>query len=492
MSYEYDVVVIGGGSAGLTSSGIAANLGAKTMMIEKDKLGGDCTWNGCIPSKTLVKTASVLHNARKAAEFGLDIDLVNVNSGKVMAHIDRIRREVYHDADRPEIFEKMGIEVVKGEATFHDDHTILIKGGEGNERKVTTKYVFICAGAKAFVPPIPGISDVDVLTNESMFEIHDLPEKLVIIGAGPIGTEMAQSFNRLGTQVHVLDMAPGILVNDDPELTEILRLKLAEEGVNYYLESSVERIEKIAGGVRVMFKQNGKESFVEGDRLLVATGRRASIDTLNPSAAGVETWKGGIRVNDKCRTSKKNIYAIGDVSGEYQFTHMSEHMAKIAATNALLKIPMKIDRKHVPWVTYTDPELSHVGATEKELREKGVKFEVYRFPFTKIDRAVTDGNTTGMIKIFAKKWNGKILGATVLGSHAGEIISQYALAMRNGISLRNFADTILPYPTYGLGARRAADQWYIKNQSETLVKWIKRIFGYKGEIPDYSDSERIV
>lgn len=492
MSYEYDVVVIGGGSAGLTSSGIAANLGAKTMMIEKDKLGGDCTWNGCIPSKTLVKTASVLHNARKAAEFGLDIDLVNVNSGKVMAHIDRIRREVYHDADRPEIFEKMGIEVVKGEATFHDDHTILIKGGEGNERKVTTKYVFICAGAKAFVPPIPGISDVDVLTNESMFEIHDLPEKLVIIGAGPIGTEMAQSFNRLGTQVHVLDMAPGILVNDDPELTEILRLKLAEEGVNYYLESSVERIEKIAGGVRVMFKQNGKESFVEGDRLLVATGRRASIDTLNPGAAGVETWKGGIRVNDKCRTSKKNIYAIGDVTGEYQFTHMSEHMAKIAATNALLKIPMKIDRKHVPWVTYTDPELGHVGATEKELREKGVKFEVYRFPFTKIDRAVTDGNTTGMIKIFAKKWNGKIIGATVLGSHAGEIISQYALAMRNGISLRNFADTILPYPTYGLGARRAADQWYIKNQSETLVKWIKRIFGYKGEIPDYSDSERIV
>ncbi len=492
MSYEYDVVVIGGGSAGLTSSGIAANFGAKTMMIEKDKLGGDCTWNGCIPSKTLIKTASVLHNARKAAEFGLDIDLVNVNSGKVMAHIDRIRREVYHDADRPEIFEKMGIEVVKGEATFHDDHTILIKGGEGNERKVTTKYVFICAGAKAFVPPIPGISDVDVLTNESMFEIHDLPEKLVIIGAGPIGTEMAQSFNRLGTQVHVLDMAPGILVNDDPELTEILRLKLAEEGVNYYLESSVERIEKITGGVRVIFRQNGEESFVEGDRLLVATGRRANIDTLNPGAAGVETWKGGIRVNDKCRTSKKNIYAIGDVTGEYQFTHMSEHMAKIAATNALLKIPMKIDRKHVPWVTYTDPELGHVGATEKELREKGVKFEVYRFPFTKIDRAVTDGNTTGMIKIFAKKWNGKILGATVLGSHAGEIISQYALAMRNGISLRNFADTIHPYPTYGLGARRAADQWYIKNQSETLVKWIRRIFGYKGDIPDFSDSERIV
>jgi len=492
MNFEFDVVVIGGGAAGLTSSGISANFGAKTMMIEKEKLGGDCTWTGCVPSKTLIKAASVLHHAKKASGFGLDIELSNVNSGKVMEHVDKIRREVYEDADRPEIFENMGIEIVAGDASFIDKHTIIIQQRAGGERKVTAKYIFICTGAKAFVPPIPGIREVEVLTNESLFEISRLPQKLLIIGAGPIGTEMAQSFNRLGTTVDVVDMAPGILMNDDPELTGILQKKLEEEGVHYYLKSSVVRVEKAGSGVRVVFNKDGIESSVEGDRLLVAAGRRANIDTLNLAAAGVETWKGGVRVNDKCRTSQKHIYAIGDVTGRYQFTHMSEHMAKVAATNALLKIPMKIDKKHVPWVTYTDPELGHVGASEKTLRDKGEKFEVYRFPFTKIDRAITDGNTTGLIKIFAKKWNGKILGATVLGAHSGEMISQYALAMKNGVSLRKFADTIHPYPSYGLGARRAADQWYIKNQSESMVKWIKRIFRYRGEIPDYSDPNRVV
>ncbi len=183
---------------------------------------------------------------------------------------------------------------------------------------------------------------------------------------------------------------------------------------------------------------------------------------------------------------------MGDVTGRYQFTHMSEHMAKIATSNALIKVPMKIDKKHVPWVTFTEPELGQVGATEKQLNVAGEKFEVYRFPFSKIDRAITDGKTTGMIKVYAKKWSGKILGASVLGAHAGEMISQYALAMKNGVSLRDFADTIHPYPSYGLGARRAADQWYIKNQSASLVKWIKRIFRYSGEIPDYSDKDRIV
>jgi pyruvate/2-oxoglutarate dehydrogenase complex dihydrolipoamide dehydrogenase (E3) component len=183
---------------------------------------------------------------------------------------------------------------------------------------------------------------------------------------------------------------------------------------------------------------------------------------------------------------------VGDVTGRYQFTHMCEHMAKVATSNALIKIPMKIDKKHVPWVTYTNPELGHVGATEKQLNDAGESFEVYRFPFSKIDRAITDGNTTGLIKVYAKKWSGKILGASILGAHAGEMISEYALAMRNGVSIRAFADTIHPYPSYGLGARRAADQWYIRKQSETLVKWIKIIFGYRGEIPDFSDPNRIV
>jgi hypothetical protein len=237
---------------------------------------------------------------------------------------------------------------------------------------------------------------------------------------------------------------------------------------------------------------DGRETVVQGDALLLATGRRANVDSLNLEAAGVKYSGKGIEVNDKCRTNVRHIYAIGDVTGRYQFTHMSEHMARVAAANALLKIPMKIDARHVPWCTFTSPELAHVGATRKELEANGMNYQEYRFPFSKIDRALTDGESTGWIKIYAKKGNGKILGADVLGAHAGEMISQYALAMRNGITLRQFADTIHPYPTYGQGARRAADQWYIKNQSETLVKWLKRIFRYRGDIPDYSDPERIV
>ena len=226
--------------------------------------------------------------------------------------------------------------------------------------------------------------------------------------------------------------------------------------------------------------------------ILFATGRRANIDSLNLEKAGVHSTKKGIKINEKCRTNQRHIYAVGDVTGEYQFTHMSEHMAKVATSNALIKVPMKIDRKHVPWVTYTDPEMGQIGATEKQLIDMGATFEVYRFPFSKIDRAITDGNTTGLIKVYAKKWSGKILGVSILGAHAGEMISQYALAMRNGVSLRDFADTIHPYPSYGLGARRAADQWYIRNQSETLVKWVQRLFRYRGEIPDYSDPNRVV
>lgn len=492
MKTMYDAIVIGGGSAGLTTAGIAANLGAKTIMIEKEKLGGDCTWTGCVPSKTVIKAASVVHELRQAERYGLGISLKEIGTGQLLKHVDRVRKEVYEDADRPEIFERMGIEVYHGEASFIDEHRIKLMDKKGLEREITGRYIFICTGAKAFVPPIPGIEQVDVLTNESLFEIETLPGKLIIVGAGPIGTEMAQSFNRLGTEVHVLDMADQILVNDDPELTNMLHQKLIEEGVQYHLNASVNRVDKRGASVKVTYQAGGKSETVTADAILMATGRRATFSSLNLEAAGVNTSGTGIDVNDKCRTNKRHIYAVGDVTGRYQFTHMCEHMAKIATTNALLKIPMKIDHKHLPWVTFSEPELAHLGSSEKELNQRGISFTTYRFPFSKIDRAITDGKTTGMIKIYAKSWSGKILGASILGAHAGEMISQYALAMKNGVTLRQFADTIHPYPSYGLGARRAADQWYIKNQSAAVVRWIQRIFGYRGEIPDYSDPDRIV
>lgn len=490
--YDFDAVVIGGGSAGLTASGIAANFGAKTMMIEKDRLGGDCTWTGCVPSKALLKAGKVAQQVRMGSKYGLIDEEPKINFKKLINHVHEIRQDIYEDADAPENFEAMGIDVVEGDARFADPHTIEIALNNGESRTVTSRFFFICSGSSAFVPPINGLDSVNYLTNESLFEIEELPEELVIIGAGPIGCEMAQAMSRLGGEVTVIDMAGRIMVNDDRELTEMLRKKLESESIEFVLGAQVESMDSDGDKISVQVEVDGEPKAITGTDLLMATGRRANVDGLGLDAAGVEYSKKGISVNEKCRTSVSHIYACGDVTGDYQFTHMSEHTAKVATTNALLKYPMKVDSDHVPWCTYTDPELGHVGATENMLQKNGTSYEVYRFPFSKVDRAVTESEGEGLIKVFAKKWNGKILGASVLGTNAGEMISEYAVAMKNGVSLRNLADTIHPYPTYGLGARRAADQWYIKNQSEWQVKLIKTLFGYQGEVPDFSDPDRIV
>lgn len=490
--FEYDAIVIGGGAAGLTASGIAANLGAKTMMIESHLLGGDCTWTGCVPSKVILKAGKVAHQIKTASTYGLLDSEPGINFQNVIKHVHKVREEVYEDADRPEIFEEMGIEVVFGKGAFKDKHTIEVKLHDGTIRTVTGKYFFIATGARAAVPPIEGLDSVEYLTNESLFEIDQLPEELLIIGGGPIGVEMSQAFANLGSKPVIIDMADRIMQNDDAELVQILMDELKGQGVGFELGSSIKSISKDEGKIQVHIEQNGESRILEGSHLLMATGRRPNIEELNLESAGIDFTKKGITVNNSCQTNVSHIYAIGDVSGRYQFTHMSEHMAKVATTKALLKLPMSLDTKHVPWATYTEPELAHVGATEEELNAKGTKFETYRFPYSKIDRAITEGQTTGLIKIYASKLTGKIYGASVVGAHAAEMISEYALAMKNGVTLRKLADTIHPYPSWSLGARRAADQWYIKNQSEGTVKWIKRIFGYKGEIPDYSDPDRIV
>ncbi|MDX1619268.1 MAG: FAD-dependent oxidoreductase [Balneolaceae bacterium] len=493
--YDYDAVVIGGGAAGLTASGIAANFGAKTMMVEAERLGGDCTWTGCVPSKTLLKAGKVAQQMRSAGKYGLIDSEPEINFKKVIRHVHQVREDVYKDADKPEIFEELGVEVVKGKASFIDPHTIDIRSGNDSAGPtiVSSRYFFICAGASAFVPPIEGVEQVDYLTNDSLFEIDRLPEKLLIVGTGPIGSEMAQAMRRLGSEVTVLDMSGRIMTKDDPELAQMLHRVMEKEGIEYQLNADIKSVEQTQDNtVTVHYARFGEHTTVTGDALLMATGRKANVEGLALENADVEYTSRGIDVDDRCRTNQKHIYACGDITGRYQFTHMSEHMAKVATSNALLKIPMKMDTDHVPWVTYTDPELGHLGATGKELEEKGTTYETYRFPYTKVDRAVTESESEGLIKIYAKKWSGKILGVDILGVNAGELISEYAVAMRNGISLRDIADTIHPYPSYGLGARRAADQWYIKNQKEWIVKLIKFIFRYRGEVPDYSDPDRIV
>jgi len=490
MSTDYDVIVIGGGAGGLSAAGIATHLGAKTTMIERARLGGDCTWTGCVPSKTLLKAAKVVQQSRTASKYGLVDQEVDVDFQGVMEHVRSVREGVYEEADRPEIFEDMDIDVRSGDAHFVDAHTVAVHRSEGTTEHITGRFIIIATGAHPIVPPIPGLDEVDYLTSETLFELEDQPDRLAVIGAGPIGMEMAQAFARLGSEVTVVDMLDRVVSGDDRELTEMLRGVLEDEGVTFVLGAQVEEVSKRAGDILVE-ATNGTAAQIEADALLLATGRTANVDGLNLDAAGVECTRNGVSVDDRCRTSQGHIYAVGDVTGRYQFTHMSNHMAKVAVTNALLKVPTRIDSDHVPHVTYTDPELAHVGARATDLDEQGVTYDTYRFPYEKLDRAITEGETTGLIKVHATSLTGTILGASVLGARAGELITSFTIAMRNGVSLRNIGDTIHPYPAWGEGVRRVADQWYVQKQSPTFTKVLQTVFGYRGPVIEPDPDEII-
>ena len=494
MAIDFDMVVIGGGAAGLTAAGISASMGARTALVEEHMLGGDCTWTGCVPSKALLKAARIAHEIRTAGRYGINASEPQFDFSRVIGRVHEIQAAVYEEADAPPVYQKMGIQVIEGKAQFISPKRIEVLGPGGGRRQFTSRFFVIATGGRPVVPPIQGLSAAPYVTSETIFTISMLPARLIVIGAGPIGIEMSQAFRRFGSDVTVLDTERHILRRDDMELSELLREHLASEGVRFRLGSAAEKVEYDGTTIRVMFRavSTAPPETVEGDALLLATGRRPNTDGMSLEAAGVQADRAGITVDRHCRTSADNIFACGDVTGTYQFTHMSEHMAKVAVTTALLRIKASVDISNVPWCTYTDPELAHVGASEVELKRRKRRYAVYRFPFSKIDRAVTDGETTGMVKVLARKFDGRIYGASILGAHAGEMIAEFALAMRNKVTLRNMADTIHPYPTYGLGNRRAADQWYVRKQSRMFVRLLKLVFGYHGQLPDTSDPNRIV
>jgi dihydrolipoamide dehydrogenase len=486
---ELDVVVIGGGAAGLTAAGIAASFGAKTLLVETAKLGGDCTWTGCIPSKTLLKAAKVAHERRHASRYGLADGDPPIDSRALMNHVRSIRQSVYEHADAPPIFEAMGIEVRHGRAMLVGPHTLAITTDAGKEERVRARFIILATGGRPQIPDIAGIADVPYLTSESIFELDEIPRRLVVVGGGPIGCEIAQAMRRLGAEVTVVHRGAHLLPKDDPELSDLLRRALEAEGVRIFLDAETKRVARDGAAILVTLAASAREHVVEADAILLATGRRPNVEGLDLAKAGVAFDKRGITVDDRCRTNVHHIYACGDVSGRYQLTHMSEHMAKVAATNVMLKLPSKIDKRHVPWCAFTDPELAHVGATEAEVTKAKTAFDVYRFPFAKIDRAITEGETLGMIKVFAKRASGKILGATILGASAGDLIGELSVAMRNGVTLRQLADTIHPYPTLGLGVRRAADQWYVRKRSRRFVAVLQKLFGYRGALRDFDPNE---
>lgn len=466
---EYDLVAIGGGTAGLVSAAGAAYLGVDSAIVERAALGGDCLWTGCVPSKALIASARLAHAMRDAETLGLRSAAPRHAFSDVMARMRAARGVVEHHDD-PERFRAMGVDVHFGEARFVSRREIDV---EGVGRLRSSRFV-VATGARPAVPPIPGLEDAGYLTYESLFETDTLPETVIVLGAGPIGLEMAQVMARLGAKVTVVEMAPRILPKDDADVAERLRRLLEAEGIDFRLGAAAGAV-SAAGGMKTMEVEGGAP--VRAREILVATGRKPTIGGLELDRAGVRTEGGAVVVDDTLRTSNSGVWAAGDVAGGLQFTHVAEYMAKKALRNALVPGSSKVDYGTVPWVTYTDPEVAHVGLSQDEAEARGGT--TYTYELDDLDRAIVDGETDGFVKITADG-KGRVLGATILGAHAGDLLMPLVLAKQHGLTLSKLADTIWPYPTMVEGVKRAANEYQrtrLDGAGGTILKkvisWLK-------------------
>lgn len=468
----YDICVIGAGSAGLSVAAAAASFGQKVVLIEKDKMGGDCLNTGCVPSKALLAAAKHAHAFSTGEAFGIKSQKPEIDFAKVNDHVkDVIAGIAPHDS--VERFESLGVKVIKSTAIFVDDETV-----EAGGETIKARRFVIATGSSAGVPPIPGLDKVAFLTNETIFELREKPERLIIIGGGPIGMEMAQAHSRLGSIVTVLE-AFDPLGKDDPEHTSIVLEKLKKEGIEILSRIKINNITESKSGVKIELEDAGSERQIKGTHLLVAAGRSANVTGLNLEAAGVEYSKRGIVVDSGLRTSNRKIYAIGDVAGGLQFTHVAGYHAGLVVKNILFRLPINAKTDHVPWVTYTDPELAHVGLSAAMATEKSIDHKVLKWSFAENDRARTERATYGLVTAIVAK-NGKILGATITAPNAGELIQPWALAISSGLKIKAMVDQIVAYPTWGEVNRRVAITNYAQFPSNAFVRrvinWLK-VFG---------------
>jgi pyruvate/2-oxoglutarate dehydrogenase complex dihydrolipoamide dehydrogenase (E3) component len=450
---EVDLCVIGAGTGGLVTAAAAAQLGARTALFERHKMGGDCLNYGCVPSKALLAAAKAAQTVRTAGRFGIETAPPAIDYSAVMRHVHgAIAAIAPHDS--VERFEGLGVKVVRGEARFIGPQEVA-----GGGFIIHARRFVIAAGSSPAVPPTPGLDEVAYLTNETVFENTVLPEHLIVIGGGPIGLEMAQAHRLLGSQVTVLEAAQ-ILSKDDPELVGQLRDRLEADGIVIREGAEIRQAEKSARGIAVMLKQGGGEERIEGTHLLVAAGRRPNVQHLDLDKAGIAYSAKGIEVDGRLRTTNRHVYAAGDIAGGPQFTHVADYHAGVVIRNALFRLPVKVDYRALPWVTYTDPELAQVGMIESEARKAhGEGVRVLRYPFRDVDRAQTDRETEGMIKVVTRG-NGRILGASILGAHAGELIHPWELAIARGLKVSALATMIAPYPTFGEISKKAARSYY--------------------------------
>jgi len=476
----HDIIIIGGGSAGLTAAAGCAQLGMRTALVEKAHMGGDCLYHGCVPSKSLLRTASVYAEARRFPDFGLpEISKLPVpNASEVLGRVRRVIESIApHDS--PERFEKLGVEVILEQSRFISDEEVELESG----RTLSARKFIVSTGSSPAVPPIPGLEEAGYITNLEVFSLEQFPAKLIILGAGPIGVEMAQAFSRLGSEVSIVDMAPHVLPREDEDMASYVEQALRSDGVTLELGAQIVGLQRTGKKKQVTIRSGEEERNLQGDEILVALGRRGNTADLALETAGVEVKRSFIEVDARLRSSNPQILAAGDVNGNFLFTHVAGAEGSFLVRSLALHLPGKMDYSKVPWCTYGDPELASVGYNEQRAQQAGIDYRTVHTGFEEVDRARAEGNEEGGIKILLDKKE-RIIGTQIAGAHAGELLPSAILAIQNRWKLGSLLGPIFPYPTMAEVYKRAAGNYLSPKLFNPRVRGIlKRLFGYRGSGP---------
>ncbi len=479
--FDRNLVVIGAGAGGLVSAYIAAAVRAEVTLIEGHKMGGDCLNFGCVPSKALIRSATMAKQIRRAGALGFTGTTGTVDFAAVMARIQRVIRDI-EPHDSVERYTKLGVEVLRGHARITSPWQVEVALADGTRRTLTTRSIVIAAGADPAVPPIPGLRDAGFVTSDTLWSLTDLPPRLVVLGGGPIGSELAQSFARLGSQVTQVEMAPRILGREDPEVSALVADSLREDGVDVLTGHQAVRAEVVDGEKRLIVKHGEREIAIPFDELLCAVGRSPRVSGYGLEELGIAiTPRKTIETNAYLQTLYPNIYAVGDVAGPFQFTHTAAHQAWYAAVNSLFGRfrKFKADYSVIPWATFTDPEVARVGLSETEAKEQGVACEVTRYGIDDLDRAIADGTAHGFVKVLTVPGKDRILGVTIVGEHAGDLLAEFVLAMKHGLGLSKILGTIHTYPTLAEANKYVAGDWKRAHAPLKLLEWVKRYHAWE-------------
>lgn len=475
--FDFNLLVIGAGSGGLVSAYIAAAVKAKVGLIERHKMGGDCLNTGCVPSKALIRTAKAVHEAQHAEKYGLNNMEPTFDFKTVMQRVHNIIKEI-EPHDSIERYTELGVDVITGEATIIDPYRVEVNG-----KVLTTKNIIIATGAAPLVPPIKGVDKIDYLTSDNLWDIEEQPERLVVLGGGPIGSELAQAFNRLGTKVTMVERSATIMVREDEEVAELMQSRFIEEGIEVLASHNAQEFVQEAGQNYLICEHDGVEKKVPFDRVLLALGRKANVTGFGLEELGVEiTGRGTIETDGFLTTNFPNIYAVGDVAGPYQFTHTAAHQAWYASVNALFGSSFKrfrVDYRVIPWATFTDPEVARVGLNEKDAKEKGIPYEITTYGIDDLDRAIADSSNEGSVKILTVPGKDKILGVTIVGKGAGDLIPEFILAMKYNLGLNKILGTIHIYPTMSESNKFAAGNWKKAHAPEKLLTYVEKFHAWR-------------